>query len=69
MNKATIDRGCRGWREDRISTRRGYGCAVLDVPFEFVGEVASSSAVAKTCHVESSATARHGCAWCGESAL
>lgn len=30
-----------------------------DIPFEFVGKIASSCAVAKASHVEGGATARH----------
>ena len=47
------------------STRSRLRFAVLDVPFEFVGEIASSRAVAEASHVESGATARHvGCFTC-----
>ena len=33
---------------------------IVDIPFEFVGEVASTRAVAKTSHVERSTPSRHG---------
>jgi hypothetical protein len=33
---------------------------VVDIPFEFVGEVASTGAVAEAGHVESLTSARHG---------
>ncbi len=33
---------------------------VVDIPFEFVGEIAGSSTVAKAGHVERLAAARHG---------
>lgn len=34
---------------------------VLDIPFEFVGEVAGSGSVAEASHVERLTAARHGC--------
>lgn len=39
----------------------GASAVVLNVPLEFVREVARASAVAEAAHVEGSPIARHGC--------
>ena len=51
-----IEHRSRGGSDGRS---RGHRVFVADIPFEFVGEVASASAVAETSHVESLATSRH----------
>lgn len=35
--------------------------SVVDIPFEFVGEIASARAVAEAGHVKGGSTARHDC--------
>ena len=46
------------WREvNGFAARRSR--PLHDVPFEFVGEVASAGAMAEASHVESGTTARH----------
>ena len=46
-------------REGSDGRSRGNRVLVADIPFEFVGEVTSASAVAETSHVEGLATSRH----------
>ena len=46
--------------EDWDSGGRRFGSSDRDIPFEFVGKIASSSSVAKTSHIECGTTAtRH----------